>query len=357
MSAGPAPGRAADRARTVFFGSGPFAVPILDAVAAHPGVDLVGIVTTPDRPAGRGRLLRPTPVAFRARSMWVPLLQPSRLRDPDAIAEVAALAPALGVLADYGQIVPRAALDLPVLGLVGVHPSLLPRHRGATPIQATIREGDEVAGVTTYLMDEGVDTGPVLAAQQWPLTGTETSPELELVRTLNAAFPGDPGIVVALLMNLVTLRRGEGLFVPAGVLHAYLEGLGVELMAASDNVLRGGLTPKHVDAAELVSVLDDTPGLPPVLQPRDLGDGVAAYDVPVDDFALRAVRPRDGAAASISLSGPAIVLATSGSPLVAGRASHSVATLAPGKAVLVTPDEGHVLVSGEGNVFVALPGR
>ena len=89
-----------------------------------------------------------------------------------------------------------------------------------------------------------------------------------LVAELDAAYPGDPGIVVALLMNLVTLRRGEGLFVPAGVLHAYLEGLGVELMAASDNVLRGGLTPKHIDVAELLSVLDPTPGPAPLVRAR-----------------------------------------------------------------------------------------
>jgi mannose-6-phosphate isomerase len=214
-----------------------------------------------------------------------------------------------------------------------------------------------LAGVIGWLLSDGADAARDVIEAAVSAESDEFAAELELARTLNAAFPGDPGIVVALLMNLVTLRRGEGLFVPAGVLHAYLEGLGVELMAASDNVLRGGLTPKHVDAAELVSVLDDTPGLPPVLQPRDLGDGVAAYDVPVDDFALRTVRAQEGASASIPLSGPAIVLATSGTPTVAGRASGSSATLAPGEALLVTPDEGHVLVTGEGDLFVALPGR
>jgi mannose-6-phosphate isomerase len=214
-----------------------------------------------------------------------------------------------------------------------------------------------LAGVIGWLLSDGADAARDVIEAAVSAESDEFAAELELARTLNAAFPGDPGIVVALLMNLVTLRRSEGLFVPAGVLHAYLEGLGVELMAASDNVLRGGLTPKHVDAAELVSVLDDTPGLPPVLQPRDLGDGVAAYDVPVDDFALRTVRAQEGASASIPLSGPAIVLATSGTPTVAGRASGSSATLAPGEALLVTPDEGHVLVSGEGDLFVALPGR
>jgi methionyl-tRNA formyltransferase len=179
MTAGPAPARAADPARTIFLGSGPFAVPILDALLEDPRVELVGIVTAPDRPAGRGRTLLPTPVALRARAMWTPLLQPARVRDPDVISEIAALKPELGVLADYGQIVPRELLDLPAHGILNLHPSLLPRHRGASPIQATIASGDARSGVTIMCMDEGLDTGPVVATTEWPLTGTETAPELE----------------------------------------------------------------------------------------------------------------------------------------------------------------------------------
>jgi methionyl-tRNA formyltransferase len=201
MTGGSAPERAADpgagaspdpmepgiRVRTVFLGSGPFAVPILEALADHPRVALVGVVTAPDRPAGRGNILRGTPVALRARSMWAPLLQPTRLRDAESVAEVAALAPELGILADYGQIVPKHVLDLAGHGILGVHPSLLPRHRGATPIQATIRDGDPVAGVTIYRMDEGLDTGPMIAAVDWPLSGTETAPQLEADAARRAA--------------------------------------------------------------------------------------------------------------------------------------------------------------------------
>lgn len=179
MTAGSAPGRATGRARTVFFGSGSFAVPILDAVAANPRLELVAIVTAPDRPAGRGSTLRPTPVALRARAMWVPLLQPARIRAPEAIAELEALRPDLGVLADYGQIIPRDLLELPPRGILNVHPSLLPRHRGATPIQATIAEGDDRTGVTIIRMDAGVDTGPIVATTDWPLTGAERAPDLE----------------------------------------------------------------------------------------------------------------------------------------------------------------------------------
>jgi mannose-6-phosphate isomerase len=157
-------------------------------------------------------------------------------------------------------------------------------------------------------------------------------------------------------MNLVTLHRGEGLFVPAGVLHAYLEGIGVELMAASDNVLRGGLTPKHVDAAELVAVLDPTPGLPPVVRGRDVAPGVRRFDVPVADFALLEVSPSEEGV-EVALDGPAIAVSTEGAPVLSGLTSGGSETLAPGSAALVTPDEGGLRVSGRGQLFVALPGR
>lgn len=179
MTAGSAPGRAAGPARTIFFGSGAFAVPILDAVADHPRLSLVAVVTAPDKPAGRARALTPTPVAARAHERGLTVLTPSTVRSPEALAELAALEPDLGVLADYGRIIPQVVLDIPRLGILGVHPSLLPRHRGATPIQATILAGDHEAGVAIYRMDAGLDTGPVLATQRWPLTGTETAPELE----------------------------------------------------------------------------------------------------------------------------------------------------------------------------------
>ena len=201
MTVGPAPGRAADRARTIFLGSGAFAVPILDALLDDPQIELVGIVTAPDRAAGRGRTVLPTPVALRARALWVPLLQPTSLRDPELVAEIAALHPDLGVLADYGQIVPRELLDLPPHAILNVHPSLLPRHRGASPIRATIAAGDTRTGVAIMRMDEGLDTGPVVAATEWPTTGRETAPELEkhaaregaalLGRTLGAWLAGE----------------------------------------------------------------------------------------------------------------------------------------------------------------------
>ena len=179
----------------------------------------------------------------------------------------------------------------------------------------------------------------------------EFADDLAFVAALDDQHPADPGIVVALMMNRVTLRRGEGLFVPAGVLHAYLEGLGVEIMAASDNVLRGGLTPKHIDVAELTTVLDPTTGVPPTIAPT-IVDGVTRWPVPVPDFALCSVRP-EGDTVEIELSGPSIAVATSGAVTIAGDGE---VTLAPGEGVFLT-DEPVVRVSGRGEVFVASSGR
>jgi methionyl-tRNA formyltransferase len=166
-------------ARTVFFGSGEFAVPILDALAAWPGVLLVGVVTTPPRPAGRDAVLRSTPVAERAAILGCPVLTPDRLRDLEAQAAIALLAPDLVVLADYGRIVPQALLDLAPHGALNLHPSLLPRHRGATPVPAAIAAGDAETGVSLMRMDAGIDTGPIVAQVRVPLTGDETAPDLE----------------------------------------------------------------------------------------------------------------------------------------------------------------------------------
>ena len=166
------------RIRVVFLGSGSFAVPVLQSLAGAPETRLVGVVTAPARKAGRRGELRPTPVAAAAGPFGVPVLTPERLRTPDSIAAILALRPALAVLADYGQIVPPALLDLPH-GALNLHPSLLPRHRGATPIPATILADDPETGVTLMRMDEGLDTGPIVAVDRWPLTGTETAPELE----------------------------------------------------------------------------------------------------------------------------------------------------------------------------------
>jgi methionyl-tRNA formyltransferase len=170
---------AGGRVRTVFLGSGAFGAPALRVLVAHPRIELVGIVTAPPRPVGRRQVLTPTPIGALAADLRVePVIAPARLRAPESVSAILALGPGLAVLADYGQIVPPALLDLPH-GALNLHPSALPRWRGASPIPATIAAGDAATAITLMRMDEGLDTGPIVAQERWPLDGTETAPELE----------------------------------------------------------------------------------------------------------------------------------------------------------------------------------
>jgi methionyl-tRNA formyltransferase len=159
---------------------------MLGRLAVHPGVDVVAVVTVPPRPVGRAHVLTATPVETQARELGLPILTPVRLRAADALDKVLGTGPELAVLADYGQIVPSAILDLPY-GALNLHPSLLPRHRGATPIPATILAGDGETGVSLIRMDHGIDTGPIVAQERAMLAGDETAPALEARLAIVAA--------------------------------------------------------------------------------------------------------------------------------------------------------------------------
>jgi methionyl-tRNA formyltransferase len=176
-----------DRRRAVFLGSGAFAVPILQALATAPVCTVVAVVSAPPRPAGRRGVLTPTPVQARADAIGLPTVTPDRLRSPEAIEALKRLSPDLLVLADYGQIVPPAILGLPPDGALNLHPSLLPRHRGASPIAAAILSGDPDTGVTLIVMDDGLDTGPTVAHVRLAMTGTEVAPALEATLAVMAA--------------------------------------------------------------------------------------------------------------------------------------------------------------------------
>ncbi len=175
----------------------------------------------------------------------------------------------------------------------------------------------------------------------------------ETVGSLAEAYPGDPGIVISLLLNRVRLRRGEALYLAAGNIHAYLSGLGIELMAASDNVLRGGLTPKHIDVSELLEVLDFTPIAPPRLEPEHVSPGVEAFRPDVPDFVLYRVVASDEAA-RVPIDGPAIVLAEGGGLVL--RGALGTASVERGEAVYATPDEGGIEVVGDGVAWIATTG-
>ncbi len=186
VSADPSGGTRDRPVRTIFLGSGRFAQPALGRLASHPSVDLVAVVTAPPRPVGRRQIETPTPVEIQARELGLDVRTPERLRAPDAVEDLLALEPDLVVLADYGQIVPAALLDRRH-GALNLHPSLLPRHRGATPIPAAILAGDTETGVSVIRMDTGIDTGPIVASERSTLEGDETAPALEARLAIAAA--------------------------------------------------------------------------------------------------------------------------------------------------------------------------
>lgn len=164
-------------ARILFMGTPDFAVPSLAALVRD-GYAVVAVVTQPDRPSGRGRKLVASPVKQFAEAHALPVLQPETLRPAGAVAQLAALRPDLIVVAAFGQILRPAVLELPRQGCINVHGSLLPRWRGAAPVQAAILAGDQVTGSTIMLMDEGMDTGPILAQQALMIEPHETGGEL-----------------------------------------------------------------------------------------------------------------------------------------------------------------------------------
>ncbi len=163
--------------------------------------------------------------------------------------------------------------------------------------------------------------------------------------TLVHHFPGDPGVIAAMLLNHVRLQPGEAMFLGAGVPHAYIDGLGVELLANSDNVLRAGLTPKHVDVPELLKIAKFEPGDPNLLRPE--GDGEEVYETPIDEFRLsRFLLAPGGASRVLPHDTPQILLCTAGSPQAGELA------LTPGESVFVPAGE-KVELSGSGTIFRA----
>ncbi len=210
-------------------------------------------------------------------------------------------------------------------------------------------DADVLRSTVEYLLTEDVTT--LVSAVTDAAASAPETPAVRTVRRLVEYYPGDAGIVVSLLLNSVTLKRGEVLYLPAGNIHAYLRGFGVELMAASDNVLRGGLTPKHIDVPELLSVLDFTPLPVPYLTPEPAGAGAELYAPDVPDFELVHVAGLGGESTRLNLPGPAIALVTRGSVTVTGTSAER--TLDRGDAIYITPDEGPLTVSGPGELFLA----
>jgi mannose-6-phosphate isomerase len=232
----------------------------------------------------------------------------------------------------------RAADLLDALGVDSLKPYVdLLRSR---PADAALRE--VLTAILTADRDEMAHTVDQ-AATACARLGGDHAPYAEIARH----YPGDPGVIAAMLLNHVRLQPGEALYLGAGIPHAYLQGLGVEIMANSDNVLRCGLTPKHVDVPELLRIVRFEPGDAGVLRPEASGSGEEVYETPIDEFRLsRYVLPETGTARDLTLPTPQILLCTAGSV----RAGEQ--ELAPGQSVFVPASE-KVEVSGTGTLFRA----
>lgn len=222
------------------------------------------------------------------------------------------------------------------------------------PVVAALRTGaaglaDAVRLLLTFPTDQRA--GLVAAVASAALD----TPDARLARSLADSYPGDPGVLVALLLNWVRIAPGEAIWMPAGNLHAYLRGTGVEIMAASDNVLRGGLTPKRIDVDELLrvlrfEVLDD-----PVVRAVPVAPGVVCWPVPVDDFALHQVQVgSDRAEVTVPLVGPRVVLCGAGA-LTVDDGVGSV-ELGPGQAAVSPAAAGDLRIAGTGEAYVASSG-
>jgi len=270
----------------------------------------------------------------------VPLDAPERdYKDPFHKPElIYALSDPFRALCGFRPVAETRTLLLPVSGDPRIAP-LLDR----------LVDDSSLRSVFEWLISRGPGVEDLIAAV---IEASAVDDDLawDTVRFLADRNPGDPGVAISLLLNSVALSPGQVLYLPAGNIHAYLEGLGIELMAASDNVLRGGLTPKHVDVPELLKVVDFRPLPVPYLEPERPQPGVEVFRPGVPDFELTVVSP-DAASRGVTLqlSGPAIALCSSGQVALSGH------RLERGHA-LYAADERQLTISGDGMLFVASTG-
>lgn len=276
--------------KTLFFGTSDFAVPSLRIVAER--TDLRGVVTQPDRPAGRGHKMRATPVKEAALELGIPVFEPQSLR---AFAqEHAGEAYDLFALASYGKILPQALLDMPKLGALNVHPSLLPKYRGATPIQSALREGETETGVSIMLMDAGMDTGEIVLQERTPIDPDE--------------------------------RYGE--------LHDRLARFGAQALSHAIDLARSGYIPRNPQSGEAS-----------VTRPLSKDDLAVEWTWPAQRIVdtIRAFAPAPAARAT--LAGMPVKL------LRARRGAATIAPLAPGE-LIGTAGEAITVRAGDGTVDV-----
>jgi mannose-6-phosphate isomerase len=284
----------------------------------------------------------------REEAAGVPLDDPARnYKDPYPKPElVVALSERFEALSGFRPVADALAeVEALDAGSGRLGPLVVHLHHGLEDTVRWLEEADDsaraVIGAAGHLAAEAV----AAADPDRPVT-----PNTATAADLARAYPDDPGVVVSLLMHRVTLARGEAMYLPAGNIHAYLDGLGIELMAPSDNVLRGGLTPKHVDVPELLRVLDFTAHPAPFLEPEHLAPAVDRFAPEGVGFALLRVtsdgRPAGAAAGGTApLDGPSIAICTEGVVTLVG--AHSATLLRRGESCYITPDEGDVTVEAD----------
>jgi methionyl-tRNA formyltransferase len=171
-------GNRVGKPRVVFMGSGEIGIPTLEWLASASNIDLIGIVTQPDKPVGRSQTLMSPPPKIFSERRGIPVLQPFKVRQPEALESIRRLVPDLIVVMAYGQILPKSLLEMPTTACLNLHASLLPKHRGAAPIQASILAGDSESGITVMYMAEGLDTGDILIKRTVRLRRRETAESL-----------------------------------------------------------------------------------------------------------------------------------------------------------------------------------
>jgi len=164
--------------RVLFIGTGEIGVPVLRRLLSAKDRELIGVVTQPDKPVGRTQRIEAPPIKAALGGDVVPVFQPQRIKHADAVADIRALTPDVIVVMAYGQILPRGVLEIPPVACLNLHASLLPKHRGAAPIQAAIAAGDRESGITVMYMDEGLDTGDILLQRRLEITEAETGGSL-----------------------------------------------------------------------------------------------------------------------------------------------------------------------------------
>ncbi|MET7748805.1 mannose-6-phosphate isomerase, class I [Micromonospora sp. NPDC005367] len=237
----------------------------------------------------------------------------------------------------------ESARALAAFGVPSLEPVVTALRTGLAGLRTAVR--------TLLTWPQEDRAGLVAAVVAAPVEG----PDAELARSLAAEYPADPGVLVALLLNHVRLVPGEAIWMPAGNLHAYLRGSGVEIMAASDNVLRGGLTPKRVDVDELLRVLRFEVLDEPVVAARPVGPGVECWRVPVDDFALQRVTVGgEVPEVELAVDGPRVVLCVTG-PVTVDDGTGAL-KLEGGQAAIGGAAGGPLRISGSGEVYIASSG-